>query len=188
MNRVPKVDCNRPGEPGRVGPASRLATQARCLVRRASRHGAESLMLPGAGHRPVFAVGATTATITLPIENGKGFALRSLGGTCGLLCDSCRHPGPPRGDADGALEVLTELALVGGAGVRGHLCQGVLAAGGRSIPRLEAAAQPREAVRTNSKPVTGSVIASTTRWTATAPPFTVRGAACGRGMPAAAGR
>ena len=40
------------------------------------------------------------------------------------LGDSCGRPELPRRDADDALEVMGELALVTEAGVRGHLRQG----------------------------------------------------------------
>ena len=59
--------------------------------------------------------------------NGKGVALWVLGGTCDLLGDSCGHPELPRRDADEALEVMGELALVREAGVRGDLPQGQVA-------------------------------------------------------------
>src|SRR5258707_3828749 len=55
------------------------------------------------------------------MRNGKGVALRFLGGTCGLLGDSCGRPELPRRDANEALEVVGELALVREAGVRGDL-------------------------------------------------------------------
>src|SRR5215475_1368228 len=61
---------------------------------------------------------------TLLMGNGKGLALGFLGGTCDLLGDSCGRSELPRRDADEPLEVLAELALVGEAGVRGHLRQG----------------------------------------------------------------
>ena len=61
---------------------------------------------------------------TLLMGNGKGVAVRFLGGACGPLGDSCGHPEPPRRDADKPLEVAGELALVGEARVRGHLRQG----------------------------------------------------------------
>jgi hypothetical protein len=61
--------------------------------------------------------------------NGKRIALRFLGGTCGLLGESCGRPELPRRDADEALEVTGELALVREAGVRGDFCQGKFAAG-----------------------------------------------------------
>src|SRR5262249_58881112 len=41
-----------------------------------------------------------------------------------VLGDSCGHPELPRRDADYALEVMRELALVREAGVRGHLRPG----------------------------------------------------------------
>src|SRR4051794_38727161 len=56
--------------------------------------------------------------------NGKRVALLFLGGTCGLLFDSCGRPELPRGDPDEALEVLRELALVREAGAGGDLRQG----------------------------------------------------------------
>jgi len=49
---------------------------------------------------------------TLLMRNGKGVALESLGGTCDVLGDSCGRPELPRRDADEALEVTGELALV----------------------------------------------------------------------------
>src|SRR5438105_8708977 len=64
----------------------------------------------------------------LLIGNGKGGALPFLGGTCGPLGDSCGRPELPRRDADEALEVTGELALVREAGVRGDLRQGQVAA------------------------------------------------------------
>src|SRR5215475_764445 len=56
---------------------------------------------------------------------------RSAGSWRGLsvLGDSCGHPELPRRDADYALEVMRELALVREAGVRGHLRQGEVASG-----------------------------------------------------------
>ena len=49
---------------------------------------------------------------------------RVLGGACGLLRDSCGPTELSRGEADEALEVMAELALVREADVRGDLCQG----------------------------------------------------------------
>jgi hypothetical protein len=51
------------------------------------------------------AIGATTPThLVKPTRlvngNVKGFAGRFLGGTCGLLSNSCGRPEPPRRDAD----------------------------------------------------------------------------------------
>src|SRR5580704_16888731 len=62
------------------------------------------------------------------MENGKRFALRFLGGTCGLLCESCGRPELPRRDADEPLEVMGELALVREAGAGGDLRQGEVVA------------------------------------------------------------
>src|SRR5262249_3893959 len=61
-------------------------------------------------------------------ENGKRVTLELLGGTCDLLGDSCGRPELSRRDADEALEVVGELALVREAGVRGDLHQGQVAA------------------------------------------------------------
>src|SRR5262245_27849055 len=58
------------------------------------------------------------------IGNGKGVALWVLGGACGLLGDSCGRPEPPRRDADDALEVVRELALVREPGAQRDLRQG----------------------------------------------------------------
>ena len=57
-------------------------------------------------------------------RNGKGVAGQLLGGNCCLLGDSCGRSELPRRDADEALEVVGELALVTEAGVRGDLRQG----------------------------------------------------------------
>jgi hypothetical protein len=64
--------------------------------------------------------------------NGKGVAVRFLGGTCGL-------PELPRGDADEALEVTGELALVRVAGIRGDLRQGQVAVLQELLGPLDAA-------------------------------------------------
>src|SRR6516225_9967312 len=61
---------------------------------------------------------------TLLMGNRKGVALAFLGGACCALGDSCGHLELPRRDADYALEVVGELALVREAGVRGDLRQG----------------------------------------------------------------
>jgi hypothetical protein len=58
------------------------------------------------------------------MRNSKGVALQFLGGDCGRLGDPCGHPELPRRDADEALEVMAEHALVREAGVRGDLRQG----------------------------------------------------------------
>ena len=63
----------------------------------------------------------------LLVGNGKGMALRFPAGTCGVLGDSCGHPELPRSDADEALEVMAELALVREADTRCDLCQGQVA-------------------------------------------------------------
>jgi ATP-dependent DNA helicase RecQ len=51
----------------------------------------------------------------------RGVGGRVLGGTCGLLGDPCGRPELTRRDADEALEVVGELALVREAGVQGDL-------------------------------------------------------------------
>src|SRR6516225_2900334 len=58
------------------------------------------------------------------MRKGKGVALLFLGGSCDRLGNSCGRPELARRDADEALEVMAELALVREAGVRGHLRQG----------------------------------------------------------------
>src|SRR5215468_2737873 len=54
----------------------------------------------------------------------RGVALGFLGGACCALGDSCGRPELPRRDADEALEVVGEVALVREAHVRGDLRQG----------------------------------------------------------------
>src|SRR5262249_55544394 len=56
--------------------------------------------------------------------NGSSGVLELLGRTCCLLGDSCGRPELPRRDADEALEVMAELALVREAGAGGDLRQG----------------------------------------------------------------
>jgi hypothetical protein len=63
-------------------------------------------------------------TPTRLMGNGKGFTVGFLGGTCGGLGDSCGCPEPPRRDADEALEVTGELALVREPGAVSRLGQG----------------------------------------------------------------
>src|SRR5262249_52099359 len=62
------------------------------------------------------------------IGNGKGVAPRVLGEACCALGDSCGRPELSRRDADDALEVVGELALVREAGDSGDLRQGQVAA------------------------------------------------------------
>src|SRR5262249_44530889 len=61
--------------------------------------------------------------------NGKRVAVPILGGTYGFLRGSYARPELSRGDADYALEVMGELALIREPGVRGDLCQGEVASG-----------------------------------------------------------
>src|SRR5262249_27109301 len=81
---------------------------------------------PGPG-ASAHAVGATTPTRPAHGE-WYGGVLEFLGCTCGLLCVFCGRPELPRRDAEDALEVIGELALVREAGVRGDLRQGEVAA------------------------------------------------------------
>src|SRR5262249_48148901 len=80
-------------------------------------------MSTGGASRATFAVGETPVTRACSRRNPNRLAVRYLGGTCGLLGVSCGHPELPRGDADYALEVAGELALVTEPGVRGRLRQ-----------------------------------------------------------------
>src|SRR5262245_34040174 len=59
----------------------------------------------------------------LLVRNGRGVAVWVLGAACGRLGVSCGCPEPPRGDADQALEVASELALVRKAAARRDLRQ-----------------------------------------------------------------
>ena len=70
-----------------------------------------------------------------------------LGGTCGVLGGSYARPELPRGDADYALEVMGELALVREPGVRGDLRQGKLGSGLEELSRPLDAAQDDVLVR-----------------------------------------
>src|SRR5262245_32740033 len=88
---------------------------------------------PGPGAL-VLACAATTPT---PLCSGgmvRGGALKFLGGTCGLLGESCGRPELPWGDAGDALEVIGELALVGEASVRRDLRQGELCSFLQELP------------------------------------------------------
>src|ERR1700733_3856420 len=74
------------------------------------------------------------------MTNGRAVALRLLGGTCGLLCDSCGRPEMPRRHADEPFEVMGELALVREAGARGDLRQrGVVTSFQEMLGPLDAA-------------------------------------------------
>src|SRR5262249_27136880 len=77
----------------------------------------------------------------LLLGNGKGLALGFLGGTCDLLGDSCGHPELPRRDADEALEVMGELALVREAGAGGDPRQGQVGSCLQELPGPLDAAQ-----------------------------------------------
>src|SRR5262245_22385666 len=75
----------------------------------------------------------------LLLRNGKGAAPGFLGGACGVLGGSCGRPELPRRAAREALEVLSELALVREAGIRGALRQGEVAASQERPGPLDAA-------------------------------------------------
>src|SRR5262245_15584108 len=94
---------------------------------------------PPDSDRPANARHLDTGANPLLLGNGKGLALEFLGGACGALCDCCGRPELPRGDADEALEVVGELALVGEAGMRGDLRQGQVG------PRLQELPGPLDA-------------------------------------------
>src|SRR5262249_14104691 len=72
--------------------------------------------------------GALTGGSTTPAhaDHGEwlGVAVRVLGEGCAPLCDSCGRPELPRRDADEALEVAGELALVREPGPCRDLRQG----------------------------------------------------------------
>ena len=69
------------------------------------------------------------------VRNGKGVALRFLGGSCGFLGESCGCPELPRRDADQSLEMMGELALIREAGVRGDVRQGEVTTCLKEVPR-----------------------------------------------------
>src|SRR5262249_46474528 len=58
-----------------------------------------------------------------PCLNDRGLAGRGLGAACGRLGDSCGHTELSRRDANEALEVMGELALIREPGIRRDLCQ-----------------------------------------------------------------
>src|SRR5262252_10007428 len=66
--------------------------------------------------------------------NGKRVAVPILGGTYGFLGSSYARPELPWGDADDALEVMGELALIREPGVRGDLRQGQFGPGLQELP------------------------------------------------------
>src|SRR5260370_29636129 len=74
--------------------------------------------------RPVIVVGEARGHVSRWSLNPTRVAVRVLGENCGQLGDSCGYPELPRRDADKALEVVGELALVRKASVRGDLRQG----------------------------------------------------------------
>jgi hypothetical protein len=65
--------------------------------------------------------------------NAKGFAVRFLGGTCDLAYESCGHLEPPQRDADQALGMRVEPALIREAGARRDLRAGEVAASSREL-------------------------------------------------------
>src|SRR5262249_6674906 len=71
---------------------------------------------------------------TLFTGNGKGVAVPILGGSSGFLGGSYARAELPRGDADDALEVMGELALIREPGVRGDLRQGQFGSGLQELP------------------------------------------------------
>src|SRR5262245_64842391 len=79
--------------------------------------------------------------------NGKRVAVPILGGNYGFLGGSYARPELPRGDADYALEVMGELALIREPGVRGDLRQGQFGSGLQELPGPFDAAQDDVLVR-----------------------------------------
>src|SRR5215470_1623406 len=79
--------------------------------------------------------------------NGKRVAVPILGGTYGFLGGSYAHQELPRRDADNALEVMGELALIRELGVRGDLRQGQFGPGLQELPGPLDAAQDDVLVR-----------------------------------------
>jgi hypothetical protein len=79
--------------------------------------------------------------------NGKRVAVPILGETYDLLGDSYARSELPRGDADDALEVMGELALIREPGVRGDLRQGQFGSGLEELPGPLDAAQDDVLVR-----------------------------------------
>src|SRR5262249_51538369 len=77
----------------------------------------------------------------------RGTKCRFLGGTYGFLGGSYARPELPRGDADYALEVMGELALIREPGVRSDLRQGQFGSGLQELPGPLDAAQDDVLVR-----------------------------------------
>src|SRR5262249_27227562 len=73
--------------------------------------------------RPVIGTGRVRATRPAPGGIVRRVAEGIPAGACGRLGVSCGLPEPSWRDADAALEVLGELALIREADVRGDLCQ-----------------------------------------------------------------
>ena len=83
--------------------------------------------------------------------NTKGLAVRVLGTTCGLLCDSCGLAELSRRDADDALEVMRELTLIRESSPRRDLGLGEVTVRLQELPRpLDAA---RDEVWCGGRPV-----------------------------------
>src|SRR5262249_24103312 len=84
------------------------------------------------------------------LGNSREVAVRMLAGDCGPLGDTCGYPELARRDADEALEVMGELALVREAGPRGDLRQGEVVASLQELLRPVDAAREDELVRRQS--------------------------------------
>src|SRR5262249_9989362 len=94
---------------------------------------------PPASDRPADVRRLDTGTNPLLLGNGKGLALAFLGGACGVLVGSCGRPELTRRDADEALEMAGELALVREAGLRGDVRQGQAAVSEQFLGSLDSA-------------------------------------------------
>jgi hypothetical protein len=148
---------------GAVGPkrATRMSGRGRMSpAERASRGADQRTRTPVTSSRPmgstwirshaVGLAGRRARRPTLLMGNGKGLAIRSLGGTCGYLGDSCGRPELLRRDADEPPEVVAELALVLEPGARHDLRQGAAAGLQKPPGPLDAAGSIRRAAANGS--------------------------------------
>src|SRR5262249_13820253 len=94
-----------------MGPSDEFVDSSPSIVGRLDL-GPQPSATPGPAKQAWHAHSGRPRRLSLLLGNGKALALGFLGGTCDLLGDSCRCPELTWGDADQALEVTGELALI----------------------------------------------------------------------------